>query len=122
ELGCNELVGQFLSEEKATADCAGWMGDSYIVYEDPATQSYALLARTRWANADSALAFFRDYHAILAKKYPGFSPDSHSDAERIIGRTASGNVILLYAGDEVRWAEGVPPSQVDAMLRWLEAL
>ncbi len=122
ELGCNELVGQFLSEEKAAADCAGWMGDRYVVYEDPATQSYALLARTRWANADSALTFFRDYHSILGEKYPGFSPDSHSDAERIFGRTASGNVILLYAGDEVRWAEGIPASKVGATLRWLEAL
>ncbi len=122
ELGCNELVGQFLSEEKAAADCAAWMGDSYVVYEDPATQSYALLARTRWANADSALAFFHDYHSILTQKYPGFSPDSHSDAERMIGRTASGNVILLYAGDEVRWAEGVPSKKVGAVLRWLEAL
>jgi hypothetical protein len=122
ELGCSELVGQFLSEEKAAADCTGWMGDRYVVYENPATQSYALLARTRWANADSALTFFRDYHSILGKKYPGFSPDSHSDAERIFGRTASGNVILLYAGDEVRWAEGIPASKVGATLRWLEAL
>ena len=122
ELGCNELVGQFLSEEKAAADCAAWMGDSYVVYEDPATQSYALLARTRWANADSALAFFHDYHSILTQKYPGFSPDPHSDDERIFGRTASGNVILLYAGDEVRWAEGVPSKKVGAVLRWLESL
>lgn len=122
ELGCNELVGQFLSEEKAAADCAGWMGDDYVVYENPATKSYALLARTRWADADSALAFFRDYHAILARKYPGFSPDSHSDEERIFGRTASGDVILLYAGDEVRWAEGIPAGKMGAVLRWLEAL
>lgn len=122
ELGCNQLVGQFLSEEKATADCAGWMGDRYVVYEDPATQSHGLLARTRWASADSALTFFRDYHTILTKKYPGFSPDSHSDAERIIAHTESGEVILLYAGDEVRWAEGVPSGKVGDMLSWLEAL
>lgn len=122
ELGCNELVGQFLSEEKAAADCSGWLGDRYVVYEDPASQSYALLARTRWSSADSALTFLHDYHAILTKKYPEFSPESHSDAERIIAHTVSGEVILLYAGDEVRWAEGIPASKVGAMLSWLEAL
>ena len=122
ELGCNELAGQFLSEEKAAADCAGWMGDRYIVYEDPAAKNYPLLARTRWSNAESALTFFRDYHTILTKKYPDFSLDSHSDAERIFGSTASGEVILLYAGDEVRWAEGVPASKVNGTLRWLEAI
>ena len=122
ELGCNELVGQFLSEDQAAADCSAWTGDRYIIYEDPATQSYVLLARTRWSSADSALTFFRDYHEILAKKYPELSLDPHSDAERIIAHTASGNVILLCAGDEVRWVEGIPPGSVDAMLRWLEAL
>lgn len=122
ELGCNELVGQFLSEEKATDDCSGWMGDRYVVYEDPATQSDALLARTRWSSADSALTFFRDYHTILTKKYPEFSPDSQSDSERLIAHTNSGDVILLYAGDEVRWAEGVPSRKVGTMLAWLEGI
>lgn len=122
ELGCNELVGQFLSEEKAAADCGGWIGDHYVVYEDPAAKGYSLLVRTRWSNADSALAFFHDYHTILTKKYPDFSPDAHSDAERIIASTASGGVIMLYAGDEVRWAEGIPAGKVGAMLRWLESL
>ena len=103
-------------------DVDTWMGDDYVVYENPAMQSYALLARTRWSSVDSALAFFHDYQAILTKKYPGVSPDSHSDVERIIAHTSSGEVILLYAGDEVRWAEGVPSGEVGTMLRWLEAL
>jgi len=122
ELGCNELIGQFLTEEKAVADCSAWMGDQYVVYEDPSKQSYALLARTRWSSKKSALTFFSDYHTILTKKYPKFSADPHSDAERIIAHTASGNVILLFAGDEVRWAEGIPTSKVGAILRWLETL
>jgi hypothetical protein len=122
ELGCNELLGQFLSEDTAAADCAGWMGDRYVVYEDQAGQNYALVARTRWASFDGALAFFRDYHKILTRKYPEFSSDPHSDSERILGRTASGEVILLYAGNEVRWAEGVPFNKVDVMLKYLETL
>jgi hypothetical protein len=122
ELGCNELLGQFLTEDTAAADCAGWVGDRYVVYEDKAGENYPLVARTRWASPDGALTFFRDYRSILTQKYKEFSPDSHSDAERIFAHTASGEIILLYAGNEVRWAEGVPASRVDAMLKWLETL
>jgi Putative metallopeptidase family (DUF6782) len=122
ELGCNELLGQFLTEDTAAADCVGWVGDRYVVYENQAGENYPLVARTRWASPDGALAFFRDYHKILTQKYKDFSPDPHSDAERIFGRTAAGEVILLYAGNEVRWAEGVPFNKVDATLKWLETL
>lgn len=122
ELGCNELLGQFLDEDTATADCAGWAGDRYIVYEDQSSENNPLIARTRWASAEAALKFFRDYHKILNQKYKEFAPDPHSDSERIIGHTASGEVILLYAGNEVRWAEGVPSNKVDATLKWLEML
>ena len=119
QLGFNELLGQFLSEGKAAADCADWMGDRYIVYEDPANESYALVARTRWANADAAFTFFRDYHELLTKKYPEFSPETGSADDLFIGRTAPGEVVMLRDGDEVRWAEGVPSNKVDAMQKWL---
>ena len=122
QLGFNELLGQFLSEDKAADACAAWMGDRYIVYEDSANQRYALVARTRWANPDAALVFFRDYHEVLTRKYPELSPDSRSAAERFIGHTASGEVIMIRAGDEVRWAEGVPANKVDATLKWLVSL
>ncbi|HVB28743.1 MAG TPA: DUF6782 family putative metallopeptidase [Terriglobia bacterium] len=122
ELGFNALLGQFLSEDRAKADSSGWMADRYIVYEDRATQSYALAARTRWANSEAALTFFRDYHSVLTQKYPELSPDSRSTAERFIGHTASGEIVMLRAGDEVRWAEGVPSDRVDAMAKWLASL
>jgi len=122
ELGVNALLGQFLSEERARTAGSGWTGDRYIVYEDRAHESYALVARTRWASTEAALGFFRDYHTVLTQKYPELSPDPRSTAERFIGHTASGEVILLRAGDEVRWAEAVPSNQVDAMLKWLASL
>jgi Putative metallopeptidase family (DUF6782) len=122
QLGFDELLGQFLSEDTATTTSRNWMGDRYIVYEDPTTQSYALVARTHWANADAALSFFRDYHTILTKKYPGLTPDSRSSAERFIAHTSSGDVVVLCNGDEVRWAEGVPSDKIDSMLEWLASL
>ena len=122
ELGFNELLGQFLPEEKANTDSSNWMADRYIVYEDPAAQTYALVVRTQWASSDAALSFFRDYHSVLTQKYPELAPAPQSTAQRYIGHTASGEVIMLLTGDEVRWAEGIPANNVDAMSKWLEEL
>ena len=122
ELGFDSLLGQYLTEAKANTVSSNWMGDRYIVYEDPATQSYALVARTLWASPEDALAFFRDYHAVLSQKYPELSPDPHSTTDRFIGHTASGEVVMLREGDEVRWAEGVPSNKVDVMTKWLASL
>ena len=122
ELGFDALLGQFLSEDAAKTASSNWMGDRYIVYEDRAAQSYALIARTRWASPEAALTFFRDYHTILTQKYPELSPDPRSTLERFIGHASSGEVIMLDMGDEVRWAEGVPADKVDAMTKWLASL
>lgn len=122
ELGINALVGQFLSEDKAKAVSDDWLADRYILYEDRAQQRYALVARTLWTSAEGALTFFRDYHAILAMKYAELSPDPRSTPECFVGRTSSGEVILLRSGAEVRWAEGVPQDKVGAMLEWLKGL
>ena len=122
ELGFEELVGQFISEDKATADCRNWMGDRYVVYEDAAKKNYPFVARTRWATPDAALTFFRDYHTILTKKYPQITQDSRSTDKTFIAGTSTGEVILLRTGDEVRWAEGVPSNKVNAMLKWLALL
>lgn len=122
ELGFNALLGQFLSEARAKAVSADWLADRYILYENSAKQDYALVARSRWANAEAALAFFRDYHAVLLQKYAELAADPRSTPECFIGHTASGEVIVLRAGREVRWAEGIPPGQVPLMVKWLKAL
>lgn len=122
ELGFDSLLSQFLSENTAKSVSSKWMGDRYIVYEDPAAHNYALVVRTRWTNSEAALSFFRKYHAVLTQKYPNLSPDAHSTADRFIAHTASGEVIMMQKGDEVRWTEGVPKKKVKAMRKWLVSL
>ncbi len=136
ELGYYSLLGQLISEEEAKTVATGWLADRYILWERPGTDLTALMARTRWASPETALGFFRDYHTILARKYPELAPDRRSGTDLFVGsiprlslgtvsesRTAgSGAVILWRKGDEVRWAEGFPASQADALLSYLGSL
>lgn len=122
ELGAHSLLGQFISEEEAQAVGTGWVGDRYLLYERPGADPYALVARTRWASPESALDFFRDYHTILARKYPELALDRRSGADLFVGSAAPGAVILLRKGDEVRWVEGFPASQSDALLSYLRSM
>lgn len=151
ELGYYALLGQFISEEEAKSVSTGWVADRYIVYErttdespppqhsgdaksprqDAAEHHYVLLARTRWSSPEAALAFWRDYRAILAKKCPDLTADPRSTTDLFVGSSASGGVVLLRKGDECLWAEGLPASaesgarrasQNDPMLDWLRSL
>jgi hypothetical protein len=121
ELGYYALLGQFISEAEARSVSQGWEADRYVVYENAVAKRYALVARTRWSSPETSLAFFRDYHSILARKYAELSPDSRSTQDLFIGSTAAGSVILLRKNDECLWAEGVPQPEVDSMLAYLRS-
>lgn len=122
QLGYLSLLGQFISEAEAKTIAPAWLADRFIVYEAKADGRLALVARTRWSGPEPALAFFRAYHTILSKKYPGLSLDPRSTEDLFLGSAPSGNVILLRKGEECRWAEGVPAEKTDAMLKWLGSL
>ncbi len=123
QLGYYSLLGQLISESEAKEVAPGWLADRYILYEyeGAAPARYALVARTRWASPESALAFFRDYHTILGRKYPGLTADYRSTSDLYVGTATNGTVILLRRGDEVLWAEGIPAGAAEAMLVWLRA-
>jgi hypothetical protein len=122
QLGYYALLGQFISEDEAKTVGTGWLADRYILYEGPDANQFALAARTRWTNSETALAFFRDYHTILAHKYPELAPDKRSATDLFVGAAANGQVILVRQGDECLWAEGVPAAETEAMLSFLKAL
>jgi hypothetical protein len=122
ELGYYALLGQLISEEEGKTLGEGWRADRYLLYEHSGGKDYTLVARTRWANAESALAFFRDYHTILTHKYPELTAAEDSTPDLFIGTAANGQVLLLRRGEQCLWAEGVPATQADAMLAWLRGL
>jgi hypothetical protein len=131
ELGYYAVLGQLISEDEAKSVATGWLADRYLLYERAAAgpspgltqegKEYTLVAQTRWSSAEAALAFFRDYHSILARKYPELAPDKRSTTDLFIGTAANGQVILLRKGDACLWAEGIPTAQSDAMLTWLNS-
>ena len=121
ELGYYALLGQLLSEDEAKRLSNNWMADRYLVYED-SNQNYTLVGRTRWARPDIASSFFDDYHTILTHKYFDLAADKQSTPDLFVGSTSAGKVILLHAGDECLWAEGIPNAQGRALLDWLRSL
>jgi hypothetical protein len=122
ELGYYSLLGQLISEEEAKTLCHAWLGDRYLLYERSGGDDYTLVARTRWTTSETALAFFRDYHTILAHKYPELTTDKRSTTDLFVGSAANGSVLLLRKDTECLWAEGVPAAKADAILAWLRAL
>jgi hypothetical protein len=127
ELGYYAVLGQLISEDEAKSVARGWLADRYLLYERAGARlsggvpQSTLVAQTRWLSAEVALAFFRDYRSILARKYPDLAPDQRSIADRFIGTAANGQIILLHQGDQCLWAEGIPAAQSEAMLNWLNS-
>ncbi len=122
QLGYYALLGQLISESEAQSEARNWLGDRYLLYEDSATHRYTLVARARWTTTESALAFFRDYHTILIKKFPALLPAPSAGESVFIGSTPSGSVILVRRGHECLWAEGVPSGREPSMLAFLKSL
>ena len=121
ELGYYSLLGQLISEDEARTVATGWLADRFILYEGSNPDQFTLVARTRWASAETALAFFRDYHTIMSKKYPELTADKRSSTDLFVGTAANGQVVLLRKGDECLWTEGIPAVQTDAILNWLRS-
>ncbi len=122
ELGYDAMVGQLLSPAKAKTIAPAWRADRYLLYQNTRTRNFTLIGRTLWASPESALAFFRDYHAILAHKYPALAPSPRSATDLFIGSAPNGRIVLLRAGSECRWAEGVPAGKMKKMIKWLRSL
>ena len=125
EMGYYALLGQLISEEEAKSVTSNWLADRYLLYEKSdggqGGKQYILVSQTHWSSAESAQAFFRDYHTILANKYPELAPDPRSTSDLFIGKANNGQVVMLRKGDQCVWAEGVPTSQSDAVMNWINA-
>ncbi len=69
EFGLQEVLKQFLDEQRADLLAPAWKGDRYATFED-AKKEHPLVFRVALDNADDAGEFFKQYSVALAAKYP----------------------------------------------------
>jgi hypothetical protein len=70
EFGWEEILKQFLDDERAAKVAAGWDGDDYATFEQKDTRRLMLFTRTRFNSEEMASSFFHAYSEALEKKYP----------------------------------------------------
>jgi hypothetical protein len=69
EFGLEEVLKQFLGQERADAISPAWVGDRYAAFEVEKTKQTALVYRLALDNADDAARFFGQYSEALELKY-----------------------------------------------------
>jgi hypothetical protein len=69
EFGLEEILKQFLDENRAELLAPAWKGDRYAVFEDAKTKSTPLLFRLALDSPDDAAHFFGQYSEALEHKY-----------------------------------------------------
>ena len=105
EFGWEEVLKQFLGEERAKKVAAGWDGDEYATFEQKDKKQLMLFTRTRFNSADLAASFFDAYKDALKKKYPQRTITANSTGDWEFNG-ASGNVYFRCEGKECITLEG----------------
>jgi len=69
EFGLQEILKQFLGEQRAMRLSPAWAGDRYALFEQPKTKQLLLVFRLRLASDADAARFFGNYSEALELKY-----------------------------------------------------
>lgn len=105
EFGWEEVLRQFLGDERAKPLSAAWDGDRYIVYEQKQTKRLLLVTRVRLNSEELTVHFFGQYSEALEKKH-----DQRTDLFRRANffsfDTPEGGVFLKCLGTECITLEG----------------
>jgi hypothetical protein len=118
EFGWEEVLKQFLGEERAKPLSETWNGDRYAVYEEKQTKRLLLLTRLRLNSEEIAERFFGQYSEALEKK--------HAGRTKLLRRpnffsfeTQDGGVFLDCFGTECVTLEGATRSVFDGLTKAL---
>ena len=69
EFGLQEVLKQFLGQDRADTLAAAWAGDRYALFEDPKTKQTSLVFRLALDNTEDAARFFGQYSELLELKH-----------------------------------------------------
>jgi hypothetical protein len=120
EFGLQELLKQFIGEERASRLSPSWAADRYAIFENQKTKQLLLVYRIRLASDADAARFFGGFSEALELKY---------DKRRNLFRrpnffsfeTDDGGVFLRCLADQCLDAEGVGRDvfeRITRALRW----
>ncbi|HUJ31201.1 MAG TPA: hypothetical protein VLY23_07975 [Candidatus Acidoferrum sp.] len=127
EFGLEELLKQFLGQQRADALSPAWSGDRYAIFEDPKTGNTALVFRLVLDDIEDADRFCGQYSEALELKYKDrkdlfrrpnffqFSTDTGGVFLRCVGTTCltvEGSTRETY--DKITAAVGWPRAPVPA--------
>jgi len=99
EFGLQEVLKQFLGQDRADALAAAWAGDRYALFENTKTKETPLVLRLVLDNTEDAVRFFGQYSEVLELKHKSrtalfrrpnyfqFQTDSGSVFLRCVGTT-----------------------------------
>lgn len=118
EFGWQEVLKQFLGDERAKALSAAWDGDRYIVYEQKQTKKLMLLTRLHLDSEEHAARFFGQYSEALEKKYAERS-NLFRRANFLSYETPDGGVFLDCWGFECVTMEGTTRNMFDGLTKAL---
>ena len=69
EFGLQEVLKQFLGQDRADTLAAAWAGDRYALFEDPKTKRTSLVFRLALDTTEDAARFFGQYSELLELKH-----------------------------------------------------
>ncbi len=118
EFGWEEVLKQFLGEDRAKTLAVGWDGDRYAVYEQKQTKKLMLLTHLHLDSEERAVRFFGQYSEAFEKKYAGRS-NLFRRANFFSFETPDGGVFLDCWGFECVTMEGTTRNVFDALTKAL---
>jgi hypothetical protein len=123
EFGLQELLKQFLGEERAAAMAPAWVGDRYAVFENSKTGETPIVFRLKLDNSVDAERFFAEFSEALQKKY-AVQKDSNEGPEFLEFHTTTGGVYLRCVAAECLDVEGTTRGtfdSIDSAIGWTPA-
>ncbi|HKF57927.1 MAG TPA: DUF6782 family putative metallopeptidase [Blastocatellia bacterium] len=115
EFGYMTLLTQFINKQSARVAAAGWSGDRYALYENPATGDSVLAQYTTWDTAKDAREFFDAYAERSEARYKA-TRSAKSQPNDCVIETSEGLVYIGLRDKDVIVIEGAANQQQVAAL------
>ena len=114
EFGLQEILKQFLGEDRASLLSPAWAGDRYAVFEDATTKNFPLVFRLVLDNEDDAARFFGQYSEALELKYKT-RKELYRRPNFFQFQTDSGGIFLRCVASMCLVLEGAPRETYDKL-------